>query len=1422
MRLRMAQHKATVIGIIILLLYINLSTIGSSQTTPFIDKEDGVWIDTFENTKGLQEMRHCNVSNGQIILETGHVNRTYDFNQTPSDHKAFDAALFAPYGIPIFPKFLRKILFEQEIDYEGIKKQYDGKVTQSKTPSYMYKTIFTVVQHFRFKLDEKADQIEGIDFYWRGYTDNVSKIKLYMFRFSKLQRWIEEEDYDATGTSQHPQTISYSLDGNVEEYIGSRDNCIDFALLVIPEEPLESCSLYTDYVKIRIRGGTTYLSDAYAVSVPIGPYSNTTLIPQSIKLARWENIFWEGSKATNVSSVRIQVLDSSSLKPVNDSILPGNSDGFTYSPIDISSLPTNTYYSIVLKAIFHTNDLSISPRLYSWAVTWQVEKNRFQDNFSSVLRIDEGVGINIAHNRINMSDFYSDWPFFGKTLDNNRVYEGFGPKKYDIGWYTYDGVGGKFCSPVLSHGRIFIASSKYKRIYAFDLDIPSGRVINEPIDESKLLKYSVEMSPAIIDDFVIVATGELDRSNIIYALDKNNLSHEFWNKTFAGSICFSAPPTVSHGKIFITSWNSKGWNTPLFYLKKLSNPLFYLIPSISSLRGGNNKIFALDVSNGDILWEADLPAGSLSTPAVSDNMVFVGCENIGGNSLFAFDEDTGSKIWNISIGAVGRSSPVVYDGKVFVLAKKFNQSSFSWKPQIFVIDQYNGEILWNKTIGKKDFMIENLPKIFVFNISQFLTYSMISASTPVVHDGIVFTVSSDGMVYALDAESGDEKWVFNATSTTFFGLVPTIMVSSPVVADGVVYVVAGDGTVYAINESSGTEIWHGDAARTADDWNAALSSPIIADGLLYVSTINNDGENRLFAIGSHTDNTKARVISIPVHLPKHHWWDKFHVEYDNSTGGNIKFSILNEEYNTLMYDINISSGDISNSTLVNNNVIRLCAEFFRENRSQNPILNRWYVTWTEEDSPPTFDINSFIPGGRWINSNTPLCSINVSDSVSGLNINSAEYYIRYVSNGTLTTYGPVNINTSLSNGVHEATLIANISDLSISQEISDIKSINFTIKDLAGNRVYTGFITFNKDLIKPSSHVLLEDSNISSYNSQPIEIRATAMDNLSGLISLSLYYRYSENNDFSGSWILFNKTNVDGSPKENITMNWSFNGNRSGYYELCSIATDLAGNTEDFPEQGDISFLLDTTSPYEPDFDENRIYWFNSTPMFSGENTIVFSDDFLLYKIEYRLNFEVEWTEIASDVNENSYNATWSIHQEHWDEMVEGEEYYLYFRLTDYSGNHIDTYQEDRPLRIKKDVSPPETYLDISDITPGWHWDNSFIINASAYDRNGSGIKKMELYYRYSSDNIRWENWTRYGDEIGSSPFEWRFTAKNGNGYYQFRLVAEDAAGNIGESPVFSAGINIFPLTLIITMIASLGILFVTTIVLYMGWRKSR
>ena len=105
-----------------------------------------------------------------------------------------------------------------------------------------------------------------------------------------------------------------------------------------------------------------------------------------------------------------------------------------------------------------------------------------------------------------------------------------------------------------------------------------------------------------------------------------------------------------------------------------------------------------------------------------------------------------------------------------------------------------------------------------------------AVSSPTVVDGTVFVGSVDNNLYAVDTETGTERWVFETGGS---------VISSPTVVDGTVFALSNDQNLYAVDAETGDQQW---AFETV---GLAYSSPTVVDGTVFVGTL-----ERLYAVNA--------------------------------------------------------------------------------------------------------------------------------------------------------------------------------------------------------------------------------------------------------------------------------------------------------------------------------------------------------------------------------------------------------------------------------------------------------------------------------------------------------------------------------------------------------------------------------------------
>ena len=241
----------------------------------------------------------------------------------------------------------------------------------------------------------------------------------------------------------------------------------------------------------------------------------------------------------------------------------------------------------------------------------------------------------------------------------------------------------------------------------------------------------------------------------VRAVDVNTKQHLWTSPDLKEGIV--AVPAVVDGKVFVGTW------------------------------GG--LLYALNSTNGQILWQSYAGGVTFSSPSVVNNTVYVGS---GTENVYAFDAPTGTLKWTYTGGKDSVwGSPAIAYGNLYVQ---------DLSGHIHALDINNGNLLW---------------------LYRTLATGNTSVSSPAVANGVVYVGSQDKNIYAFDAYTGDVLWKYQ-TGGAFY--------SSPAISNGMLYVSSNDGYVYAFgNESASLDVpdikqysppWNDDVYDGATSWSA--------------------------------------------------------------------------------------------------------------------------------------------------------------------------------------------------------------------------------------------------------------------------------------------------------------------------------------------------------------------------------------------------------------------------------------------------------------------------------------------------------------------------------------------------------------------------------------------------------------------------
>lgn len=348
----------------------------------------------------------------------------------------------------------------------------------------------------------------------------------------------------------------------------------------------------------------------------------------------------------------------------------------------------------------------------------------------------------------------------------------------NVKWKTPVPVSG-FNSPVIWDDKIFLsgANEKIRVVYCFN------RITGKLLWEREVSKPGSPVSlPDVTDDtglaaptltvdgnavYAIFGTGEL----VAYDMEGNPL----WAKNLG------VPDNHYGHSSSLLVWNNK-----------------LIIQYDTNKRG---RLLALNTTNGESVWDVKRTSRiSWASPILISMNNKYQVATTADPSVAAHDIETGAVLWSLDcmMGEVGPSL-AFSEGVVF--------AANEYARLVAIKPGEKPAILWEDN--------EYLPE----------------ASSPVVHNGLLFLATSYGMIACYDAKSGEKLWEHEAGKGFY---------SSPMVVDGKVYVIDLGGVMYIFKESREKAI-----TGTPALGENAYATPAFTDGMIYIR-----GEKNLFCIGN--------------------------------------------------------------------------------------------------------------------------------------------------------------------------------------------------------------------------------------------------------------------------------------------------------------------------------------------------------------------------------------------------------------------------------------------------------------------------------------------------------------------------------------------------------------------------------------------
>jgi len=382
-----------------------------------------------------------------------------------------------------------------------------------------------------------------------------------------------------------------------------------------------------------------------------------------------------------------------------------------------------------------------------------------------------------------ISEPITSWPTFRGSRFNTG-YTG-GPSSIgsspSVKW-TYDADGPFWGSPVVAGGTVYIGSTD-NSVYALDAETGTQEWAFQT-------QHRVEGTPAYHDGTVYV--GSYDKH--LYAIDASD-GTEQWSRAFDGLIRGS--PTVWNGSVFIgvgchnlaCAWYADENDVPK-----------------------TGWIYSLDAASGETNWRYEVGNEVVSSPAVTDELVYIGASD---GTMYALSPMSGDVEWTYDTRDMIWSSPAVAYGTVYIT---------DWNGNVHAVNAVTGDQEWlADTAGKYisgsvavdegavyvghtpyntlDDPTTNHAKVFSFDRTDgtekwaFETPALEIGSSPVVTADHLFVGShrqkdgEDVGIHALTT-NGNEEW--------FFEIGGRGVGCSPALVDDVLYFGGTDATMYAV------------------------------------------------------------------------------------------------------------------------------------------------------------------------------------------------------------------------------------------------------------------------------------------------------------------------------------------------------------------------------------------------------------------------------------------------------------------------------------------------------------------------------------------------------------------------------------------------------------------------------------------------
>jgi outer membrane protein assembly factor BamB len=483
-----------------------------------------------------------------------------------------------------------------------------------------------------------------------------------------------------------------------------------------------------NYVNVNTVSGILQLTNATTQTSFITPYKTSGYVITSeitpTNIAEWGNITFNAVTSAS-TTLKIQVCDSGGYV-FSDNDLPGNSTGFTSSPIDISAIPLTTVADIVnstgkiarlkLKITMTTTDTNYTPTLDNLVISW----TRTQGDLSAQPLANSlwpTTTINSQGTSHSQYKNTSTYPTFkwAKTFSTSTV------SQYNL---------------MYNNDLIFLNWTDNYTLFSLDRD--TG-------DTNWSRVFLASGSPAISQNGTFY---EYEISNdTLVALDVTNGSIKWTYNISSGGHGSNSAVIGNDGSIYFV-WGSTDNTTLTIYAINPDGSLKWTSPL-------NPSIYVDNANQLSVALDGTLYLSTRSTNSGVD---------MGFGKLYALNATTGLEIWHYDVGDVNnnrsKSGVIDNDGTIYL----GNYSSSVGAKKLYAIDS-NGNLKWEKDysntsdFGYIDYVLRGDGILLCTRMSSAYTHTLEAINT---NDGsVAWTESFDSGYPEFFTDSDNGLYFYN-------------------------------------------------------------------------------------------------------------------------------------------------------------------------------------------------------------------------------------------------------------------------------------------------------------------------------------------------------------------------------------------------------------------------------------------------------------------------------------------------------------------------------------------------------------------------------------------------------------------------------------------------------------------------------------